>query len=212
MKTRRTQQAERQVRKMHKYCLDENLPTKIPIINFCSEMARQSGEGAEQPPTKKPRKSEKVKNLDVIWNECVQKMKVKVDDPGIAICWADDEILHDCLGVTGPGGAVVAPVPQGADAAASGVAIRNWFSDLVLGVNRNSSAPLGEGIPSFMFFHHLTFPEFTRVKIQLQQRQMRAWATALDAVNLSAGKFVAVSGAGRGKSEAQREPVVPFLW
>jgi hypothetical protein len=139
------------------------------------------------------------------------EMKVKAEDPGIAICWADDATLHACLGVTGPGGAVVAPVLQGADAAASGVALREWFSNLVVAVNGNSVAPLGQGIPSFMFFHHLTFAEYSDIVEQMHQRQMRAWLTALDAVNLSAGKFVAVSHVGRGRNHATKQSFAPFL-
>jgi hypothetical protein len=100
---------------------------------------------------------------------------------------------------------------QGENAAASGVAIRAWFSNLVIAENANSPAPLGGGLPSFMFFHHLSFSEYSKIVEKLLARPIsRIWGS-LDAAGLSAGKFVAVSDGGRGRNDAQRHTFVPFI-
>nr|QUJ09353.1 crinkler 29 [Plasmopara viticola] len=187
--------------------------------------AQESGEGEvmQQPSRKKQRIEQKnydVKDshCDATWDKWVQRMEVgDENDPGIAINWADDAILHACLGVVGAPGVAgapevaIAPVAQGANAAASGAAIRAWFSGLVVAENVNSPVILAEGIRSSMLFHHLSLHEYGAIVDALLTDPISLdWGHALRAAGLSAGTFNMVTDGGRGKNEAMPQRFVPF--
>nr|QUJ09343.1 crinkler 18 [Plasmopara viticola] len=180
------------------------------------KMALECGGSAivDQPLCYKQRSCDKktnsgVKDLDydATWNEAVQRMEVGgINHPGIAIGWADDATLHACLGITG------APVAQGANAAASGVALRAWFSGLVVAVHANSPAMLAGGIPSSEFFDHLSIAEYGVLANALNSIPINlVWGPALNAAGVSAGRFFMVTHTGRGRNHAMHQVYVPFL-
>ncbi|KAE9047082.1 hypothetical protein PR002_g1243 [Phytophthora rubi] len=159
-------------------------------------MERQSGKGDVND-----------SHRDATWEESVQRMKVgDIGHPGIAISWADDATVHACLGVAG------APVPQGSNAAASGAALRAWFSGLVVAANANSPVTLAGGIRSSEFFDHLSIADYGAITQELQTDPiMLVWGPALNAGGLSAGRFYMVTATGRGRNHAMPRGFVPFL-
>ncbi|KAE9155693.1 hypothetical protein PF006_g386 [Phytophthora fragariae] len=140
-------------------------------------MKRQSGEGGiVQQPRGRCEQKESSESLtselsritirDATWDQLVQRMKVgDLGHPGIAISWADDATVHACLGVAG------APIPQEANEAASGAALRAWFSGLVVAANANSPVMLAEGIRSSEFFDHLSIDDYAVITRELQPRE-----------------------------------------
>jgi hypothetical protein len=50
------------------------------------------------------------------------------DDPGISIYWSDKATVHACLSLP------KSLVPQGVNPSASAQAIKNWFTNIVLGI------------------------------------------------------------------------------
>ncbi|KAE8976864.1 hypothetical protein PR003_g1966 [Phytophthora rubi] len=158
-------------------------------------MERQSGKGDVND-----------SHRDATWEESVQRMKVgDIGHPGIAISWADDQKLHACLGVAG------APVPQGENEAASGAALRAWFSGLVVAANANSPVMLAEGIRSSEFFDHLSIDDYAVITRELQVAPMLVWGLALHTGGLSGGRFYIVTASRRGKNHATEQNYVPFL-
>ncbi|KAL3690872.1 hypothetical protein R1sor_004523 [Riccia sorocarpa] len=116
------------------------------------------------------------------WEQKLQRMEVKDEnDPGIAIFWADDAQLHNCLGVPG------APIAQGVNPAASANAIRNWFSEIVTAVAPGAPATeLDEDAVSSEFFHHMHLTEYTQILNTLLDFPITlAWGGNLWAENLS---------------------------
>lgn len=124
---------------------------------------------------------------------------------GIMIGWANDATLHACLVVDG------APISQGENPAASGVALRTWFSNLVIGVSPDSPVKLEGGELSTCFFHHLSIAEYGDIVQALLSPLIMKWGVSLNAAGLSAGTFYMVTCAGRGKNDARQQSFVPFL-
>ncbi|KAE9015011.1 hypothetical protein PR003_g15833 [Phytophthora rubi] len=181
-------------------------------------MKRQSGEGGiVQQPRGRCEQKESSESLtselsritirDATWDQLVQRMKVgDLGHPGIAISWADDATVHACLGVAG------APIPQEANEAASGAALRAWFSGLVVAANANSRVMLAEGIRSSEFFDHLSFDDYGAITRELQAAPiMLDWGLALQAGGLSVGRFYIVTASRRGRNHAMEQSYPPFF-
>ncbi|KAE8895340.1 hypothetical protein PF010_g94 [Phytophthora fragariae] len=181
-------------------------------------MERQSGEGGiVQQPRGRCEQKESSESLtselsritirDATWDQLVQRMKVgDLGHPGIAISWADDAMLHACLGVAG------APIPQEANEVASGAALRAWFSGLVVAANANSPVTLARGIRSSEFFHHLSIVDYGAITDELHtDPSMLAWGCALGASGVSAGRLYVVTASGRGRNHAMPLRFVPFM-
>ncbi|KAE8889958.1 hypothetical protein PF005_g23505 [Phytophthora fragariae] len=110
-------------------------------------------------------------------------------------------------------GLLLLQLHRGANATASDAAMRAWFSGLVVAVNANSSVMFTGGIPSSMFFHHLTLAEYGAIVLTLQANPTNlVWGSALMAVGLIAGTFYMVTAGGRGRNVAMQQRYVPFLW
>ena len=122
----------------------------------------------------------------------------------VAIGWAKDAMLHACLGVAH------APVAQGADAAASALAIRKWFFGLVTSINPRAPVKLEDGTRSTECFHHFTQPESAAVMDALRTPEMCDWNAALASAGLSPGKLYVLAGGEDGGIAARQVPVQPF--
>ncbi|KAE9141145.1 hypothetical protein PF002_g699 [Phytophthora fragariae] len=180
-------------------------------------MKRQSGEGGiVQQPRGRCEQKESSESLtselsritirDATWDQLVQRMKVgDLGHPGIAISWADDATVHACLGVAG------APIPQEANEAASGAALRAWFSGLVVAANANSPVMLAEGIRSSEFFDHLSIDDYAVITRELQVAPMLVWGLALQAGGVSVGRFYIVTASRRGRNHAMEQSYPPFF-
>jgi hypothetical protein len=80
---------------------------------------------------------------------------------------------------------------------------------LVVAVNANS--PVVLGIPSSMFFHHLSLVEYGDITAELLTDDIALqWEVALAAANLSAGTFYMVTDGGKGRNAGMQRRFVPF--
>ena len=115
------------------------------------------------------------------------------------------DVEDACLGVAH------APVAQGDDAAASGVAMRKWFCDLVTRVNPDALVKLASGDTSMDCFHRLDTAQFATIANALSTRQMQRWSAGLDTAGLSAGRFYAIAATEDGSITATQITLAPFL-
>jgi hypothetical protein len=135
--------------------------------------------------------------------DLVQQIKCTKLDPGIAIVYADDYILHQILGLPN------SPVAQGVTAVASGVAFRAWVVGIVAGIRPNSAVPLSTGGFSNSHFHRLTMPEYNAIVNSLT---VPSWQVDCLRNGLSAGQFMCVYRRSRRSNAADvMEVVGPFL-
>ena len=141
---------------------------------------------------------------DVPSKERLRLLAVRIEESGIAIGWADDATLHACLGVAH------APIAQGKDAAASGVALRAWFSGLVTRANAAAPVMIAPGVQSKECFHRLGGIEFAMIEDALGGG-LYSWTASLDAAGLSAGRFYAIAGTEDGRLVATQIRFTPFL-
>jgi hypothetical protein len=129
----------------------------------------------------------------------IQKMQVGVeDDPGISIYWSDEATLHACLALP------ESLISQGVNPSASAQAIKNWFTSIVLEISPRAHI-------NDAYFQHMSTSEFGRIISALSTPQMRLWGTALDISNLTAGEMLLITSQGRGRNEATKQTLPPFV-
>ncbi len=154
------------------------------------------------PPRKIPQgvvKKEKSRSKND-FEEKINSLKVgENEDPGICIEWSNDETLHACLALPG------APIPQGADPAASGRAIKDWVSNSVTTIASN--ARQGDSV-----FDHLTLGEYAQISNVLHNHGISlVWGGALANAQITAGKMYMIALQGSGKNAAFLQCFSPFI-
>jgi hypothetical protein len=134
------------------------------------------------------------------FEEEIQKMQVGVDDdPGISIYWSDEAAVHACLAL--PESLVH---PQGVNPSASAQAIKNWITNIVLGIAPDAH------VNNAAYFQHISTSEFGRIINALNNPQTRLWGAALHILRRTAGEMLLITK-GTGKNEATRLTLTPFV-
>ncbi len=126
------------------------------------------------------------------WETLVQKIECTEVDPGIAIEYADDAILHQILALPN------SLLPQGVNASSSGVAFRAWIVGIITGIHPNSAVSLFAGGFSNAHFQHLTMPEYNAIINMIGGLAAVPWLNDCVINGLSAGRFICVTNGGRG--------------
>jgi len=134
-------------------------------------------------------------------------LDVTEDDPGIAISYSSDGLLHACAGVAG------SPVAVGLNIAATSANFRAWFAGIVHGASATSRVPIPYpgGVFSDVCFQHLTMAEYAAATSQLLAPAVLQWGVNLNAVGLSAGVFYNITSGGKGSTSIVVHPFPPFL-